>query len=96
MNDTVFDDLGNRVREVWIGWAAAQPDPKPSWLVPYAELSKPLREVDRRIGVALWTEGFLAAQRFYKANASGHTVAVVEALLQSREALLRATEALEG
>lgn len=33
-----------------MAWAREQPNPKPSWLVPWEELSEPEREVDRRIG----------------------------------------------
>jgi hypothetical protein len=45
--------LGRLVREVWIEWAREQPNPKPSWLVPWDELSERDREVDRRIGERL-------------------------------------------
>lgn len=47
------DDWGRLVRETWIRWARTQPDPKPSWLVPYDELSEPDREADRMIGEAV-------------------------------------------
>ncbi len=50
------DKLGRRVREVWILWAKGQPNPKPSWLVPYDELSEPDKEADRCIGCALWAD----------------------------------------
>jgi len=40
---------GRLVRKVWVTWAKEQPNPKPSWLVPWEELSEPDREVDRRI-----------------------------------------------
>jgi hypothetical protein len=46
--------LGRRVREVWIAWAKRQPNPKPSWLVPYDELSEADKEADRCIGSAIW------------------------------------------
>lgn len=38
-------------------WAEAQPNPKPSWLVPYDDLSEPDKEADRQIGetIARWT-----------------------------------------
>lgn len=49
--------LGRLVREVWIAWAREQPNPKPSWLVPWEGLSEPDREVDRRIGERLAAEG---------------------------------------
>jgi len=42
--------LGRIVREVWVRWAKEQPNPKPSWLVPWEGLDEPDREVDRRIG----------------------------------------------
>ena len=49
--------LGRIVREEWIAWAREQPNPKPSWLVPWEGLSEPDREVDRRIGERLAREG---------------------------------------
>lgn len=42
--------LGREVRRIWIEWAREQPNPKPSWFVPWDELAEPDREVDRRIG----------------------------------------------
>ncbi len=47
------DVLGRIVRDAWIAWAKTQPDPKPSWLVPYDELSEPDKEADRQIGEAV-------------------------------------------
>jgi len=44
------EQLGRLVREIWVAWAREQPNPKPSWLKPWEELSEPDREVDRRIG----------------------------------------------
>lgn len=52
------DAKGRRVREVWVEWATEQPDPKPSWLVPYEDLAEPDKEADRRIGSVLWGDGF--------------------------------------
>jgi hypothetical protein len=51
--------VGKLVRRVWVGWAKEQPNPKPSWLVPYEELPEPDKEVDRRIGetVAMFAVG---------------------------------------
>ncbi len=51
------DDLGRMVREAWVRWAQTQPNPKPTWLVPYEELAEPDKEADRQIGeaVARWT-----------------------------------------
>ncbi|MBP2613049.1 hypothetical protein [Agrobacterium pusense] len=51
------DTLGRFVREAWVRWAETQPDPKPSWLVPYDQLSETDKEADRQIGeaVARWT-----------------------------------------
>lgn len=43
-------DAGGRiVREAWVRWARTQPNPKPSWLVPYDDLSEPDKEADRQI-----------------------------------------------
>ena len=44
------DMLGRAVRDEWVKWAREQPNPKPSWLVPWDELSEPDKDVDRRIG----------------------------------------------
>lgn len=51
------EQLGRLVREAWVRWARTQPAPKPSWLVPYDELSEADKEADRQIGecVARWT-----------------------------------------
>lgn len=57
------EQLGMLVRHVWIKWAQEQPNPKPSWLVPWIELSEADRDVDRRIGVALYTAGFIDGLR---------------------------------
>ena len=51
------ETLGELVRDVWVEWATEQTDPKPSWLVPWAGLSEPDREVDRRIGEACYLRG---------------------------------------
>ena len=49
-------DYGGRlVREAWVRWALTQPSPKPTWLVPYDELSEPDKEADRQIAEALWS-----------------------------------------
>lgn len=61
---TERDDLGRRVRAVWIAWATHQPEPKPSWLVPYEDLDEADKEADRRIGSALWGDGFAAGLKF--------------------------------
>ena len=53
----VRENLGRIVREVWITWAKEQPNPKPSWLVPYDQLGETDKEVDRRIGERLYAEG---------------------------------------
>jgi len=59
------DSLGRMVREAWVRWAKTRPDPKPSWLVPYDELSEPDKEADRQIGetVARWTLAMDASRR---------------------------------
>lgn len=51
------ETLGRFVRGAWVRWAETQPNPKPSWTVPYDDLSEPDKEADRQIGeaVARWT-----------------------------------------
>ena len=45
--------LGRLVRGVWTRWACEQPQPKPSWLIPWDDLDEGQREVDIRIGRAV-------------------------------------------
>lgn len=45
--------LGRRVRELWVDWATRQPNPKPSWLVSWDDLSESEREVYREIGLGI-------------------------------------------
>ena len=49
--------VGRFVRQIWVEWAREQPDPKPSWLLPWESLDEGQREVDMRIGAALFTAG---------------------------------------
>ncbi len=60
MEESLEDQRGRRVREVWVVWAKEQPDCKPSWLVGGDDLDEGQREVDRRIGAALWGDGIMA------------------------------------
>lgn len=75
MND---DELGRRVREAWVEWAKEQPDPKPSWLVPYDELSEADKDADRRIGSALWREGYRACLGGIDERGVGYIVSLLE------------------
>ena len=52
------DGLGRQVRAAWIDWAAGQPDPKPSWLVPWDGLSPAGQEADMLIGERLFRAGW--------------------------------------
>jgi hypothetical protein len=54
VNTELREFLGKLVRAEWMKWASEQSSPKPSWLVPWDGLSEPDREVDRRIGEAIW------------------------------------------
>ena len=47
------EGLGRVVRNAWIRWAEKQPNPKPSWLVPYFMLNEADKEADRQIGEAV-------------------------------------------
>lgn len=53
VTESLREQRGRRVREVWVRWAAEQPDPKSSWLTPWEDLDEGQREVDMRIGEAL-------------------------------------------
>ena len=55
--------LGQLVRMEWEKWAREQPDPKASWLTPWAELTEPEREVDRRIGERIYNMAIDAMQQ---------------------------------
>lgn len=60
------DILGKIVRDAWIRWAGDQPNPKPSWLVPYDDLSESDKEADRQIAEAVL--GDMNARRIYLAE----------------------------
>lgn len=45
-----LEALGRAVRACWVEWAKKQPDPKPSWLMPWEQLDDAQKEVDRLIG----------------------------------------------
>ncbi len=57
------EQLGRLVREQWVRWALEHPEPKPSWLLPYEQLTESDKEADRRIGEGLlkaflkWIQG---------------------------------------
>jgi hypothetical protein len=53
--------LGRLVRRVWVKWAREQAEPTPSWLVPWERLDPGQREVDMRIGEAVYAAALLAA-----------------------------------
>jgi hypothetical protein len=57
------DELGRQVRDEWVAWAREQPDPKPSWLVPWDDLAERDKDADRRIGRALFNTGVVTAMR---------------------------------
>lgn len=58
MNQKERDRLGRIVRDLWISWAEKQPKTKPSWLVPYDQLSEADKEADRVIGYGMMVEFF--------------------------------------
>lgn len=80
------DVLGQRVREVWVEWAREQPNPKPSWLLPWEQLSEPDREVDRRIGETLFKMGMnadaLVTQKHDVSKMRADLLAEIDDLLQ--------------
>jgi hypothetical protein len=56
VGEVFAERLGRVVREAWVEWAEEQPDPKPSWLIPWEQLSESQREVDMRIGLTVAKE----------------------------------------
>lgn len=59
------EELGKEVRKVWLEWARKQPNPKPSWLLPWEELDESQKEVDRLIGEKLYTMGQCSVTRSF-------------------------------
>lgn len=59
--------LGRIVRNTWVEWARDQPDPKPSWLLPWDELDDGRKEADMRIGLTLFEYGKRAGTEIGKA-----------------------------
>lgn len=77
----VREPFGRRLREIWVKWASEQPDPKSSWLLPWDELDDGQKEVDMRMGAALWNWGFAACM-----NAMEASLGELEALKSSESA----------
>ena len=50
MSDGERERLGRLVRAAWVEWAHEQPNPHPSWLTPWDQLSESGKEADRRVG----------------------------------------------
>lgn len=75
--------LGFLVRVIWMNWASEQPNPKPSWLIPWIQLAEPDKEVDRRIGEQLYDAGYKQAIIDNRASLD----AAREELRQEREKL---------
>ncbi len=104
-NEAVREILGKRVREVWVRWASQQANPKPSWLVPWEQLSEPEREVDRQIGEELWGFGMDCAvavcqgeaeeERIYTPGEQGKWFAVPKELCAAAISKFRTTGMLD-
>lgn len=65
------EELGRKVREVWVEWAKRQTDPKPSWLVEWDQLEDAQKEVDTLIGTTLFMMGYRAAFKNIEDSLSG-------------------------
>lgn len=64
--DEAGRELGGKlVRDLWIEWAREQPNPKPSWLIPWSELPEPDKEADRQIYEGI-TKPLVAETKFLK------------------------------
>jgi hypothetical protein len=71
---------GRLVRETWVTWAKRQPDPKPSWLVPWEDLSEDQRKVDAEIEAAVRADELERFRRFSRAFADGGDETTMAAL----------------
>lgn len=47
------EHFGRVLRDAWLGWARQQPDPKPSWLLPWEDLPAEHQEVDMLMAEAV-------------------------------------------
>ena len=50
------EKLGMIVRETWVKWAREQPVIREHWTDLWDQLSEPNKEVDRRIGAAIYAQ----------------------------------------
>lgn len=68
------EELGHVVRLAWVQWAERQPDPKPSWLVPWEALDEVSKEADRVIGEAVlrYVRAIDQMDRIYARVKGGH------------------------
>jgi hypothetical protein len=59
LSSILREQLGQHVRREWLEFVIERPGPvKDSWVEPWDQMAEPGREVDRRIGVALFNRGF--------------------------------------
>ena len=91
----IREELGQLVRQAWVQWALTQPNPKPSWLVPYGRLDEPDKEADRQIGeaVARWV---LASADLYREAAIARVKLVADEQVKGMSDALRMAEAAAG
>lgn len=78
--------VGRMVRQIWVEWAREQPYAKPEWLDPWEQLDDGQREVDMRIGEALFEAG----------RKAGSDHEVIEGLTREVRIAERAREQIEA
>lgn len=59
MNPVLREFLGKLVRKEWVDWAHEQPCPKDTWLRTWNLLPEWEKEIDRRLGVAVWNFSYI-------------------------------------
>ena len=85
-HESFEDFLGRRVREVWVSWCQEAGDTKESHLLPWENLPEFDKQVDRRIGLALYELG--VASRDAEVARLTARVAELEAQLEARTKML--------
>lgn len=81
MKPEMVERVAEQIRVAWCEWARTQPNPKPSWLVPWAELDEQSRDADRhlaRYALALAERAADEAVSAYRRGEDGVLTVAVE------------------
>jgi hypothetical protein len=95
-NMPLRERLGRRIRQVWMEWAAKQPDiaDRPDWLDPWEKLPERIQEVDCNLGMAIWGDAFSELSSSIADAELTKQAAIAAALAAEKERVLAVMDSL--